>query len=595
MAEYDGLTPGQILADASVAEFIKTLGLGIAEAQKALDENSVDQIAEFIEPREGLGGKTLLDLGLSPAFYHYQHADISCSLQLSLKVEKNLSLGLNLNGSFNDTSTNSGSSNESETSTESGSSTRTESRQANIEITSASAGALSVGGQQFQLNGGTPSDRIENLRDALTSNSGSGITRVLSQFQPSPLNITTDAAAEKVFVTQNTVALISGGLDSGIIRIATNTDTIFSLDDAPTVITATTTAQDSLANYAAHVETQIEAQGYNARVVAPGDNFYPTPLFETGKATLRAQDQASVTNYLKNMAAAMKQMNFPVSIEGFADRQLYTSVSITSSDNLNVRLGNDRANTLKQILIDNGAPPALISTSSRGDGAATDASNARGQDNQDFRKAEIKTTDRTHYWIFVHAIDGGPNLNAVLPDKIGNTSAENGFIYLFKPTPLGLSGKKVTVESIDFPFRGAAIGGHILESPEAYAKNLADDINGNSSANLKASVLRNVVTISRDGDKFQLTLVSSEQRQITLSGTSGITVTEEFSRTRSSNLTRQNTGNRTVAVGASLDVGYSRKFGMNVTGNSSISARLVSIPAPAQFLETIQNYLNQDE
>jgi len=594
MAEYDGLTPGQVLADASVAEFIKTLGLGIAEAQKALDENSVNQIAEFIEPLEGLGGKTLLELGLSPAFYHYQHADITCSLQLSLKVEKNLSLGLNLNGSLNDTSTNSGSSSNSETSTESGSSTRTESRQANIEITSSSAGALSVGGQQFQLNGGTPNERIENLRDALTSSSGSGITRVLSQFQPSPLSITTDAAAEKVFVTQNTVALISGGRDSGIIRVATNTDTVFSLDDAPNVVTATTTAQDSLANYAAHVESQIEAQGYNASVFAPGDKIRTT-FFETGKATLRAQDQVSVTNSLKNMAAAMRQMNFPVSIEGFADRQLYTNVSTTSSDNLNVRLGNDRANTLKQILIDNGAPPALISTSSRGDGAAADANNTRGQDNQDFRKAEIKTPDRTHYWVFVHAREGGPNLNAVLPDKIGDTSADNGFIYLFKPTPLGLSGKKVTVESIDFPFRGAAIGGHILESPEAYAKNLADDINGNSSANLKASVLRNVVTISRDGDKFQLTLVSSEQRQITLSGTSGITVTEEFSRTRSSNLTRQNTGNRTVAVGASLDVGYSRKFEMNVTGNSSISARLVSIPAPAQFLETIQSFLNPDE
>jgi len=594
MAEYDGLTPGQVLADASVAEFIKTLGLGIAEAQKALDENSVNQIAEFIEPLEGLGGKTLLDLGLSPAFYHYQHADITCSLQLSLKVEKNLSLGLNLNGSLNDTSTDSGSSSNSETSTESGSSTRTESRQANVEITSASAGALSVGGQQFQLNGGTPSERIENLRDALTSNSASGITRVLAQFQPSALNITTDAAAEKVFVTQNTVSLISGGLDSGIIRIGTNANTTFSLDDAPNVITATTTAQDSLASYAAHVETQIEAQGYNASVFSPGDKIRTT-LFETGKATLRAQDQVSVTNSLKNMAAAMRQMNFPVSIEGFADRQLYTSVSTTSSDNLNVRLGNERANTLKKILIDNGAPSALISTSSRGDGAAEDANNTRGQDNQDFRKAEIKTPERTHYWVFVHAIDGGPNLNAVLPDKIGDTSAENGFIYLFKPTPLNLSGKKVTIESIDFPLRGTSIGGHVLESPEAYAKNLADDINGNSSANLKASVLRNVVTISKDGDKFQLTLVSSEQRQITLSGTSGITVTEAFSRTRSSNLTRQNTGNRTVAVGASLDVGYSRKFEMNVTGNSSISARLVSIPAPAQFLETIQNFLNSDE
>ncbi|HMU67197.1 MAG TPA: hypothetical protein PKE57_08630, partial [Cellvibrionaceae bacterium] len=107
MAEYDGLTPGQVLADASVAEFIKSLGIGIAEAQRALDENSVQQIAEFIEPREGLGGKTLLDLGLSPAFYHYQHADITCSMQLSLRVQKDLSLGLNLNGSFSDNTSNS--------------------------------------------------------------------------------------------------------------------------------------------------------------------------------------------------------------------------------------------------------------------------------------------------------------------------------------------------------------------------------------------------------------------------------------------------------------------------------------------------------
>ncbi len=35
----------------------------------------MNQIAEFVEPREGLGGRSLLDLGLSPAFYHFQHAD----------------------------------------------------------------------------------------------------------------------------------------------------------------------------------------------------------------------------------------------------------------------------------------------------------------------------------------------------------------------------------------------------------------------------------------------------------------------------------------------------------------------------------------
>mgnify|MGYP001826147677 CR=1 FL=1 len=591
MADYDGLSPGQVLADASVAEFIKTLGLGIAEAQKALDENSVDQIAEFIEPREGLGGKTLLDLGLSPAFYHYQHADITCSLQLSLRVEKNLSLGLNLSGSYESNQSQSGESSSSESSTESGSSTRTETRQASVEITSASVGALSVGGQQFQLNGSTPAERIENLQDALTGDPSTGIARVLYQMQPSSLTITTDADEEKVQVTSSTVAFLSGGHDSGILRIGTNADTTYTLDDSPAT-SAATTAQADLAAYANHVKAQIEAQNYSTTLIAPNGVLART-MFETGKHTIPASDRAAVHSLALRLARAMRVLNFPITIEGFADRQRYANRA--RSDELNRQLGDNRANEIKNLLLANGAPAGLITiTPSRGDAAAAEAGDAVGQDNQAFRKAEIKTPGRTHYWLFVHAQDGGPNLNAVDPDKRGDSSADNGFIYLFKPSPLGLSGKKVTIEGVDFPFRGAAGGGHASGSPEAYAKNLADDINANDAAGLKASASANVVTVTKDGDKFQLTLVTAEQRQISLSGTSGISVTREFTRTRSRSATRQNTGNRAVAVGASLDVRYSRQFEMNVTGNSSISARLVSIPAPPQFLETIQEYLNQN-
>lgn len=593
MADYDGLTPGQVLADASVAEFIKSLGLGIAEAQKALDENSVDQIAEFIVPREGLGGKTLLDLGLSPAFYHYQHADISCSLQLSLKVEKDFSLGLNLNGSFNDTSTSSGSSSSSETSTESGSSTRSETRQANVEISSASAGSLSVGGQPFQLTGDTPGERISNLQDALTGDPGTGVARVLYQLRPSALTITTDAAQEKVQVTENSVAFLSGGFDSGIIRIGTDVDTSYTLDDAPAV-TASTTAQGSVADYASHVKSQVEAVGYTTDLFAPNAAIFRA-LFETGKHTLTAAQRASLSNGLMRLALAMKRMNFRIEIEGFADRQRFANR--TSSDALNRQLGDNRARELQNILLANGAPANLITIkASRGEAAAADAGDSEGQDNQAFRKAEITTPERTNHWLFVRAQSGGPNLNAVAPDKTGDSSADNGFIYLFKPTALALSGKKVTIEGTDFPFSGAVIsGGAAAGSSQAYAQNLANDINAHASAALKASVAENVVTVSKDGDKFQLTLVTAEQRQINLTGSSGITVTQQFSRTRSTSQTQQNTGNRAVAVGASLDVRFSRKFEMNVVGNSSISARMVSIPAPPQFLETIQEFLKQDE
>ncbi len=586
MADYDGLSPGQILADASVAEFIKTLGLGIAEAQKALDENSVDQIAEFIEPREGLGGKTLLDLGLSPAFYHYQHADITCSLQLSLRVEKNLSLGLNLNGSYNNTTTEAQDKNASTSSSESTTSTSTETRQASVEITSSSSGALTVGGQGFQLTGDTPRDRIRNLQNALTSNSSSGVARVLYQIQPSTLTITTDAPPEQVQTTTNTVAFLAGGFDSGIVRVGTDADTTYKLDTSPAV-TAATTAQGSVAAYAAHVKTQIEAKGYTAVLAAPNDIVFRS-FFETGKHDV----PDSMLPGLMGMAVAMKRMNFQIAIEGFADRQRY---STGNSDKLNCELGDNRAREIRDLLVAYGAPPALITiTPSRGDKAAADAGDAADKDNQSFRKAEIKTPNRVHHWIFVYAKEGGPNLSGVTPDKIGDSSADNGFIYLFNPTTLNLAGKKVTIESVDFPLRSTAAGGHAEKSPEAYAKNLSDDINGNGSAGLKASVSGNVVTVTKGGDKFQLTLVSNTTKEITISGTSGVTVTKQFTRSSSSNITKQNTGNRTVAVGASLDARYSRQFEMNVTGNSSISARLVSIPAPPQFLETIRDYLKKE-
>lgn len=593
MADYDGLTPGQVLADASVAEFIKSLGLGIAEAQKALDENSINQIAEFIVPREGLGGKTLMDLGLSPAFYHYQYADLSCSLQLSLKVEKDMSLGLNLSGSYKSGSTQSGNTSSSETSSESGSSTSTETRKANVEITSASTGALNVGGQAFSLSGDNPAERMHNLQNALTSNSNSGIARVLYQLQPTPLNITTDADPNKVQVSDNAIAFISGGHDAGIIRIGTNANTDYTLDNTPNTITASTTAQDSLANYANHVKTQIEAKGYDTDLVSPSSAI-TSKLFNTGEHTLpRDENLPASMRSLMRLAQAIKRMNLSVTIEGFADRQQYAR---GNSDALNKQLGDNRAREIRNILIANGAPANSITLiPSRGDGAAADAGDPVGRDNQYYRRADIRVVNRTHYWLFVKAKSGGPNLESVAPDKQGDNSADNGFIYLYKPTPLALSGKKVTIDGTDFPLSGAAIsGGSAAGTAEAYAQNLANDINAHTTANLKASASANVVTVSKDGDKFQLTLVTAEQREITLSGSSGVTVTEQFSRTRSASQTRQNTGNRTVAVGASVDARFSRKFEMNVSGNSSISARLVSIPAPPQFLETIRNFTKKE-
>jgi outer membrane protein OmpA-like peptidoglycan-associated protein len=593
MADYDGLTPGQILADASVAEFIKTLGLGIAEAQRALDENSVQHIAEFIAPREGLGGKTLLDLGLSPAFYHYQYADVSCSLQLSLRVQKDSSLGLSINGSYNSGNTSSSNSSNTSSSSASGSSTRSETRQANVQITSSSNGALVVGGQNFALSGASPQERIRNLQTALTGDSNAGVERVLYQLEGSDLTITTDADASKVQTTKHTVAFLGGGYDRGVVRVGVNAATTYNLDNAPPT-SASTTPQADLSAYAIHVSESIKTKGYKTLHLAPPNGatergVVESLFFDTGSHEVSPDGYKS----LRYLAQLIQQRNIPVEVEGFADRQMYSTDS-QKSDALNRQLGDNRANEVKKILLANGAPTNLVTVKpSSGDKAAENAHDERGKDNQGFRKADITTPGRKEHWVLVHAQEGGPNLNGVEPDMRADNSSANGFIFLYKPSPLDLeeNHKTVTIEGTVFPFRGAAAGTFAASTPEAYALNLATDINANQAAQLQASASANVVTVSRNGDPFKLILVTSSNRNITLSGTSGITVSEQFSRSQTSSLTQQNTGNRAVAFGASLDVRSSRQFEMNVTGNSAISARLVSIPAPPQFLETIREFL----
>ncbi|WP_028671781.1 OmpA family protein [Saccharospirillum impatiens] len=596
MADYDGLTPGQVLADASVAEFIKTLGLSIAEAQQALDENSVEQIGEFITPREGLGGRTLLDLGLSPAFYHYQHADISCSLQLSLRVEKDLSVGLNLNGSFNDTETSNSDQSESSESTESGSSNVSRERTAEISVQTSSTGALTLGGRNFPISGDDPLARIRALQEAVTSDTGAGVPRLLYQHPDRAFTIDTDAEPEKVTTTDRTVAFKGGGFDRCVIQIDANSATDYAFNGTTTV---TTTAQASLQAYADHVKTDVEAAGYTATLYAPSVPI-ATTHFKTGKHHLETFDVNGTTfnddmiQSLGYLAQFAREHNLDLDVEGFADAQPYRNQPASASDQSNIDLGNRRADEIIRLLVGQGMPANKVARkTSRG---SADARTAGGTpDNVAFRKAQVRIRNRAVYYLLVRSPNSSLTIDSVTPDKTTPGTSGNGFAWLYRPQPLSLSGKKVTIEGTDFPFSGGSVAGHAAGSPSAYAENLKTDINANGSVDFSASAEANVVTIFGKSTPFRLTLVSSEERSIQISGTEGITVTRQFSRTESSSLTRQNTGNRAVAVGASLDVRFSRQFEMNVTGNSSISARLVSIPAPPEFLETIKTFLAQND
>ncbi|ATG50807.1 hypothetical protein CFK38_04155 [Brachybacterium vulturis] len=594
MPDLQSMTPGQILADASVADFITALGLGIAEAQTALDTNSVNQLPEFVRPLEALGGKSLLDLGLSPAFYHYQHADLSCSLQLTLKVGENLSVGVGLTGSFGSDGTSTSSEESAESETESGTSSSSSTRRAELEVRSSSTGSLSVGGRSFPLTGDDPLARIRELQDAVTSDPAAGVPRLLYAPPRDSFEISTDAPEDAVVTTDRTVAVLGGGFARGMIRIDTDEDTAYRLHDT---LTISTTAQGDLEAYAAHVAAEIDADpDFEATAYAPGTPiervFFPTSRHHLAQFTAEGEPRnEGLRSTLEGIARMCRDSGITLRVTGHTDRQRFAGRDQDTSDDLNEALGLRRAQEVEDALVAYGAPADRIEVESVG---VRETPRGEPRDRVRWRCVDIEF-DPPFHCVIVKATSATASLSGVTPDDLtAPISTGNAWFHLLAPRELSLSESSVTIDGTEFAFSGAPGGGAASGTAGAFAHNLATSITANTAVDFTASADANVVTVYRKSSPFTLTLYTVEEREMSISGTEGVTVTREFTRTSSSSSESTDSSNSTVAFGATVDVRYSRQYETTITGNSSITARLVSIPAPPQFLEAIQDFLSQE-
>ncbi len=95
---------GQALADVPIGTMITNLGVGIAEAQRALDRHSIRTARSMKWETLRIDGaeKSLLELGFTPTFYQFTEATIEMSVSITMRVEEETSVGLELgaSGSF---------------------------------------------------------------------------------------------------------------------------------------------------------------------------------------------------------------------------------------------------------------------------------------------------------------------------------------------------------------------------------------------------------------------------------------------------------------------------------------------------------------
>lgn len=572
MSQYNGLKPGEVLADASVAEFISSLGLGIAKAQQALDANSIEQLDSFITPIPGLGGKTLIEMGFSPAFYHYQHADISCSMNLRLKVEEDSGWDLGLNAAYNGTLGNESSSESSESSSESGTRNESETREASLQITAQSAGEVSVNGARIGVSGADLESRLNNLVDALAGNAD--IDAVAFERNETPINPSSDASPSLVECTPNAVAFKAFGYASGFIRIAANSATDFVVNPDTTVEVS---QSNSIRNYARKVRTHFEDAGFQARHYPPG---YPLEdiLFDINRANIRA-DQLSK---LQEIALLLARSSLHFKLVGHADPP--------ATPAYNQSLSEQRANEVKRQMIRMGVQESQITTVT-GEGETT--SNPENREGLPYDQAHRRVEILLDIELIRVDANNGQSISGVSPDRRdGSEPNSNAWVHTFgEQTLASINGKSVSAEGRSWGLSGNAIDGSAADSPQAFAKNLANSINADSGSQIAASAGGAICNLARKTDPVSLRLLTRSSRDVRISSSESITVTRQFERTSAQRQTTQRTGNHTVAVGATFSMHESKKFELEVTGNSSISARLVSIPAPPEFLDTIRTFL----
>jgi hypothetical protein len=98
----DATSIPRTLLEAPLPELIQRLGLAVAQAQTALDRNSIDVAMSLAETTVtiGTGEHSLLELGFTPTFYAFTEATLEAKVTFSVQEQEEISVGGSLSVSY---------------------------------------------------------------------------------------------------------------------------------------------------------------------------------------------------------------------------------------------------------------------------------------------------------------------------------------------------------------------------------------------------------------------------------------------------------------------------------------------------------------
>ena len=688
MPDLEEMTPGQILADTNVATFIESLALGIARAQRELDRNSLETAVAIASERPEFSNRSLLELGFSPTFYHFQYADVEVSLQITMRVERQTSVrvGLSADFSHSTSSATQGTGTATITVRAGGSAPAT----ARVRLSQPGTGSMTVGATRVELVTGTAT--APNV--AIVPNSLRRTARALADRlgQTTPTDAVPEVLRAEVQIVPGGTAITATTDNTGVFGVTTpNRIEIFAHPARPARAWVSVSAAGSInligtdtATWTATPSPELAASaaidalsGYAVTLFFRGGKSVDNPHFEFNRSDV-LEPPAEIDRILAwaDFLKACPAVN--VKVVGHCDQ--------SGSDGYNQTLSLARANYVMGFLRDQGVPAGQMTAEGRGE--SQPVVNHPGQRELQNRRVELELVGGRQNAMLVETTatgssthwEGRPSFSSgageVLGTQDGGDAVSYGtsyvevsgrYFYVTLPAAPqspntvwvpGATPESAAVALADAILAGAAVdayasgrvvfllpaGSHAILTLEstlrtAAANSLALAADGSLSreagfsgaadsgeaangdtVTVGATTLTCRTTTPVGANEFArgataaATATNLAAAVSAVSGLSGaasaerVTVTGPLntalgtsnpaafvlSGTRlagQQNVPREES-NTAVAVGLNVEVGYQRRFGLEVTGNSRIAARLVSIPAPVELLDEIRTYLS---
>lgn len=604
MSDLTNFSEGaSILQQVDVSDIFTNLAMGIAEAQQKLDDNSIAQAIKLAETN--IDGESLLSLGFVPVFYAFQYADISASISLRMGLKEALEFGFGIDVQLSNQKGYSASNRE-----------------------FLSSNSYSETSEEYksvrQLNFRAKEKKAIKINNKFVSQSE--FLNSKSRLEDFKHKIKTEASVDQVYeeiqsrkLTENESRGVDVWMDGGFLRIeealhfnklgvgvlkikdfntATSIDvdggaangfplaTSFSATFLDNAVTgsggATVYAITKSGNlYAKYGSTWVEVSsklyfGYNSDEITYGKNLkdgpndladlqytYPSPIVANINQN---HDQHPLIHKVLRLIQS-HDSDASITITGMTDPK-------GGNNPTNRSLARRRAENLRNHIFGSSAPINVAI------GAVT---NAAGSSDLLLRQATIELN--ADYMIF---IDGNTTKDAK-PEK--TTSGPNKFIY---------ADDKGTAPASTFITLDVQYGDISLASSNASFSTILSEAQA-SMSNHSHEETAEELHYSLDNEAIvKLHLLSNAAEEISIeenseSGSEGSEnqSTYLWAKTKkesaaSSESSSNSTQSKSFAFGANVDFRMSRQFEMSMEGNSAMSARLVSLPAPENFL----NYLN---